>query len=185
MRLTGGDFGGRVLATSKSADFRPTMDRVREAVFNILASAGRVENAIVCDLFAGSGSYGFEALSRGAGSVTFVERNPALVRILQGNIQTLDVAPRASVIPLRVESFCDRPSGPYTLIFADPPYAYTGTAGILERLVTMVAHGGRILWEHDVRGTLPDIPGLSIVDQRRYGTSAITMYDRDHDGAEA
>jgi len=105
MRIIAGDMKGRALHVPRRATFRPTTDRVKEALFNMLNGMLAWGSCRVCDLFAGSGNLGLEALSRGARSATFVEESPQQRAVLQRNIKSLGVADRTQVLPLRAEHF--------------------------------------------------------------------------------
>lgn len=121
MRVIAGSAKGHRLSAPSGTDIRPTSDRVREALFSILAS--EVSEARVCDLFAGSGALGIEALSRGAASASFVERAPRAVAAIEDNLARTRLAGRAEVHRVDVTGFCHAPSGgPFDLVFVDPPY---------------------------------------------------------------
>ena len=121
MRIVAGQFGGRRLAIPRDARVRPTADRVREAWMSILADA--LPDARVLDLYAGSGSLGLEALSRGAASADFVELNPPSLRALEANVTALGVDGRCRIYRGDAWRFVERlPPGAYDVVFADPPY---------------------------------------------------------------
>lgn len=125
MRITGGMFCGRRLQTAQTAVLRPTQDRVREALFSSLANF--VPGAAFLDLFAGTGSVGIEAWSRGAQRICWVEGNRSVFRMLQKNVQTLATqAEPATLTPqcMDVHAFCRRTGSqaPFDIVFADPPY---------------------------------------------------------------
>jgi 16S rRNA (guanine966-N2)-methyltransferase len=123
MRIVAGRWRGRSLVAPSGREFRPTQGRVREALFSRLM--GRVEGAVVVDLFAGSGSLGLEALSRGARSALFVEAAPAALAALRDNIRALGAGDAAEVVAEDVFGFLARRSAAVagvTLLFADPPY---------------------------------------------------------------
>jgi 16S rRNA (guanine966-N2)-methyltransferase len=122
MRVVAGELRGRRLQAPKGTTTRPTSDRVREATFNSLESAGWVEGATVLDLFAGSGALGIEALSRGAAHATFVERDRAALDALRANLGACRLGPdRATVVVGDAFAHLD---GPYDLALLDPPYAF-------------------------------------------------------------
>src|SRR5581483_8211485 len=121
MRLSGGELRSRPIRVPRGRSIRPTPGRVREALFSILGD--RVKDAHLLDLFAGSGAVGFEALSRGAAHVTFVERHAATAARIRASARNLGVAERTSVIALTVATAVRRLSGPFHLVYADPPYA--------------------------------------------------------------
>ena len=167
MRIVGGRFGGRRLVPPRDSRVRPTADRVREAWMSILGDD--LNGAGVLDLFAGSGALGLEALSRGAGSATFVELNPASLKALEQNIAALGVDGVVTVHRGDAIRFAERlPERAYDIVFADPPYSID----YAERLVGLFRRHpfGRILSvEHP--STL-QLPGD---DTRRYGDTAITF----------
>ena len=118
---------------------RPTSDRVREAVFNMLFSLDAVEDAAVLDLFAGSGALGIEALSRGAASVVFVENDPAAVACIEKNLATTGLADRATIVRVDAERWLDRTDTRFDLALVDPPYDYDRWDDLLGRLPAEVA----------------------------------------------
>jgi 16S rRNA (guanine966-N2)-methyltransferase len=141
VRIVGGEFRGRSLATPKSDDIRPTTDRTRESLFNILSHAypGALDGTRVLDLFAGTGAVGLEALSRGARAVLFVEQGVEGRGLLHSNIETLGVIGRAKIF--RRDATALGGVGtmePFDFLFADPPYA----KGFGERALDAAARGG-------------------------------------------
>jgi 16S rRNA (guanine(966)-N(2))-methyltransferase RsmD len=156
---------------------RPTSEKVREALFQIL---GDVTGARVLDLFAGSGALGLEALSRGAAHVTFVDTaRPALAAIRE-NLRELALADRAEVITADAVAFAKKPADPpYRVIFVDPPYASDlATRAVLALPPESLATGAVIVIEHDRRNAPPDSLGsLLRTDQRRYGDTHISFYE--------
>ena len=124
MRIIAGALGGRNLKTVEGPGYRPATAKVREAIFSMLSSRGVVWSGLrVLDLFAGSGSLSFEALSRGAQEVCLVEREPKVVQCLNQNVEALDVSDRCRVAESDVLRFLrGRAYQPYDVIFADPPY---------------------------------------------------------------
>lgn len=118
MRVIGGEFRSRVLKSLPGLDVRPTPDRLREALFNILAP--RLEEKIFADLYAGTGAVGIEALSRGAARAIFVERKHAAVRLIHENLQSLGIEARAKVHEGRVTAILPRLEA--DIVFLDPPY---------------------------------------------------------------
>lgn len=162
MRIIGGEWRGRTIETPPGDRTRPTTDRVREALFSMLASRlGSFAELRVADLFAGSGALGLEALSRGAAHCTFVERDRSAVSALQANISTLGAA--ADVESRPVENI-RAASAPYDLIFLDPPYAQA----LVEPTIA-------ILFEH---GWIAPSAWLSIETEPGYDT-ALSRLSRD------
>ena len=122
MRVIGGEFRSRVLKSLPGLDVRPTPDRLREALFNILAP--RMEGAVFADLYAGTGAVGIEALSRGARKAIFVEQKPAAVRVIHENLKALGIAGRAEVHQGKATAMIPRiaaDSGA-DIVFLDPPF---------------------------------------------------------------
>ncbi len=175
MRVIAGELGGRRLVAPSGTATRPTSDRVREATFNALESAGAVDGARVLDLFAGSGALGIEALSRGAEHVTFVERDRAALDALRTNLDTLGLgADRARVVVGDASAYLD---GRYDLVLLDPPYAFDGWHELLERLDAEV-----VVCE---AGTAVGAPaGWRLLRSKGYGSTVVTIYRRDIQGAE-
>ena len=120
LRITGGKFLSRKLVTPETDSTKPTMDRVRAGVFSALQ--GDIQGSVVLDLFAGSGSYGFESLSRGAKYVSFVENNQLALKALQANIKTLGVESSSKINSMDYISFLERNNDKFDIIFVDPPY---------------------------------------------------------------
>ena len=204
MRIVGGRFRGRRLVgpgTSKAEHVRPTSDRAREAIFQVIGN--HVTQATVLDLFAGTGAMGLEAASRGASRVVYVEGSRSMLAVISRNIRgcapdVLEV--RRQSIPghcLRTAA-CDhlllqadlvRPftrtlsisleSGTVDLVFCDPPYGWKNLAWLLENLSTagIVADGGMVVVETWTKGNLPERCGsLALCDIRRYGAACFRVY---------
>jgi 16S rRNA (guanine966-N2)-methyltransferase len=171
VRVTGGELRGRGLAVPPGA--RPTEGRVREALFSIWAD--RLEGARVLDLFAGSGVVGFEALSRGALSVLCADADLRTIKVLEENAARLGGGIEIRRLPL--PAGLTRLTGPFDLVFADPPYAFDGYGSLLAGIVPLLAPDGEIVIEHSSRRDLPIEKGpLVRSDVRRYGESALSFY---------
>ena len=183
MRIIGGQHRGTHLADvgkgDLSAHLRPTSDRVRENLFNVL-TAGRqgdvVADAVVLDLFAGTGALGLEALSRGATEVTFVENGRAGQKLIRQNIHRLGRAEESLLLA------CDATALPMSkqpadLIFMDPPYGKgLGIAALKSaKQGNWIKDGTIIVWEESSQQIAP--VGLQIIDQRRYGETWITILE--------
>lgn len=143
MRIVGGQQRGRPLSSPKGTDTRPTSDRARQAIFNILEHAAwrtgdPIANAEVLDVFAGTGAMGLEAMSRGAHHCVFVENDAAAARVCQQNIDALNYRASASLLKLDATKPPPRPSymPPRTLVFLDPPYGHDMGAQSLEALAS-------------------------------------------------
>jgi 16S rRNA (guanine966-N2)-methyltransferase len=171
MRVVAGTARGRPLRAPEGRGTRPTSDRVREAIFNILASLGGVEGDTVVDLFAGSGALGIEALSRGAARVVFVDSDPGALRTVRENLDSLGFAD-APVTLVRADATRWRlPSGT-DVVLVDPPYAFAGWVDLLEALLD-VGVGGLAVLESGNELDLP--PGWEDVRTRRYGSTVVQV----------
>lgn len=171
MRVVAGVARGRRIAAPPGRDTRPTTDRVREAVFNALWSLGAVEDAVVVDLFAGSGALGIEALSRGAASVHFVEADRRAASVIEQNLASLDLADRAVVLRRPVEAALDQLPVAVDLVLADPPYTFDGWADLLVALAPRLAADAVVVVESDRSPALP--PGWEKVRERTYGGTVV------------
>ena len=185
MRVVAGAAKGRRLAAPKGDDVRPTADRVKEALFASLQ--GVVPGARVLDLFAGSGALGLEALSRGAATVTFVERHRGAVDVLRRNSATVGLSGSTVVTqPVDRALAGELPGGPFDLVVADPPYHLPKAelTSLLTRLVVHLAPGATIVVERAARdGALPWPAVLHRGDPRRYGDTALHRAEYRPEGA--
>lgn len=181
MRIIAGDSKGRRLEAPPGLATRPTSDRVREAIFNILGQ--RFEGGAILDLYAGSGAFGLEALSRGAERATFVDQGKSAAATCQRNIEALGFQDRSEILRADVaaalRALAAR-SGRFALVFADPPYE-EGPHAALELLSSseLVEPGGRVVAEHS-RQRAPDEAYGELVrtDVRRYGDTTISFFSR-------
>jgi 16S rRNA (guanine966-N2)-methyltransferase len=181
MRIISGELGGRVLAAPPGDRTRPTSDKVRAAIFNILGPVP--EDARVLDLFAGAGALGLEALSRGAAHATLVDRDAAAIKAIHANVAALGVADRAQVVRSDAHAFLGRSSGAFpgsfTWIFVDPPYAGEDARRVLGGLGALLAPGGRVIVEHDRRNAPGERHGVLLCqDVRKYGDTCVAFYER-------
>ncbi len=181
MRIIGGAFRGRRLASVGKGDvaahLRPTADRVRESLFNVLASGydDPCQNARVLDLFAGTGALGLEALSRGATTVVFVESGRTSQQILRENISLCQAQEAARILARDVRKLGQNPDVPYDLIFLDPPYAKKlGEQAISAALTDgWIAENSLIVWEESSEIAIP--AGFTLADERQYGDTVIRI----------
>lgn len=176
MRIIAGEWKGRTLHVPRDATFRPTTDRVRESVFNILGGHVDWHGATVCDLFAGSGGLGLEALSRGAATVTFVERSVRSLAVLKRNVTALGAENRSDIRRQDVTRFARGEAPSYDVVFADPPYAAFSATQLLDTIAAVLRPGGLAVVEHGDLQPLGTHPRLSRVDERRYGSTTITLF---------
>jgi len=175
MRVIAGRYGGRRLQAPPGDATRPTSDRVREALFSVLAA--RVDDARVLDLFAGSGALGIEALSRGASEVTFVDSAAAAVKAVTANLDALQATAEVRRSDARrFLGFASAAARQYDLVFLDPPYRLAGRLGseLTAALPAVLAPGAAVVVESDRRSPLElDLP---ILDERRYGDTLIRIH---------
>src|SRR6478735_3083956 len=175
MRVIAGTYGGRTLKAPPGDATRPTSDRVREALFSILAA--RMPGASVLDLFAGSGALGLEALSRGAGSVTFVDAAQPAIQAINANLQALRATAAVKRSDaLRFLAHASRGAEQYDLVFLDPPYRQAERLArpLSEALPAVLAPGAVVVAESDRRAPLA--LELALHDERRYGDTLIRIY---------
>ncbi|RJE88017.1 16S rRNA (guanine(966)-N(2))-methyltransferase RsmD [Paracoccus onubensis] len=182
MRIVGGAFRGLKLAElgqgSEATHLRPTTDRIREAIFNLLVNGkygNPVAGARVLDLFAGTGALGLEALSRGADFVTFVENGPKSLGLIRDNAERARAMNSISILRRDATRPGLNEGPPHDLIFLDPPYS----KGLGEKAIASclqnrwIAPGAVIVWEE---ATAPKIAApMLMIDQRKYGQSIITI----------
>ena len=195
MRITGGEFGGRNLKVPKSDAIRPTQDRVREALFNIIQF--EVPGADFLDLFAGSGAVGIEALSRGAKSATFVEQDRRHMPVLLENLRLVSHSGSSQLANLStfqpfnfstvladVYRWIASYSGPgFSIAFADPPYALGEERGYASVLATLadrgvVRPGGLFVAEMTAVQKAEETPGWELVRDRTYGKTRLCLWRR-------
>ena len=179
MRIVGGELRGRRLRAPRGAATRPTADRVRQAIFNILGAPPT--GAAALDLYAGSGALGLEALSRGCARAVFVEQAaPALVA-LRENVGALGLADRARVVGgdvVRAAGRLLREGERFHWIFLDPPYAAAEMQRALGATGPLCAKDATVVAEHDVRNVPAEAVGsLRRSDQRRWGDTCVSFYE--------
>ena len=181
-RITAGAWRGRQVDTPPGLDTRPTTSLVRQALFNIL---GDVEGAAVVDLYAGAGTVGFEALSRGAARVTFVERHRRTLRLVEQTAERLGCAARCRVVAADALAWIRRRPAELAaadLVFLDAPYKDQGLFAVLDALGAQSPP--LVVCEHHRAARLPDaVGGLERVREATYGTTRLSFYRRV--GAEA
>jgi 16S rRNA (guanine966-N2)-methyltransferase len=178
MRIVGGRFRGHALRTPKSDRVRPTSDRLRETLFNVLAHSygDPVHGARVLDLFAGTGALGLEALSRGAAFALFVEDGVEARGLLRGNVEALGVAGGTRIFRRDATKLgVVHPNSPFTLVFADPPYR----KGLAEKALSSARQGGWIspnalvVVEEASDVTFVSPEGFELIEARGYGESRL------------
>lgn len=169
MRVVAGEARGRPIIAPEGNRTRPTSDRVRESIFNMLFSLGATDGATVIDLFAGSGALGIEALSRGAEHCTFVEQDRRAVECIRENLDVLGFTDRSTVIQADVVTWIERNTERVDLILADPPYADDTWIELLDSVDSrwLVAEGSDTIEEH---------PRWDVVRVKTYGTTVVTVF---------
>jgi len=175
MRIIAGEWRGRRLVAPEGHSTRPTGDRVRETLFSMLASrVGPFDDLRVADIYAGSGAFGLEALSRGAAFACFVEHDPAAIAAIRANIDALGSGARTHILARSAEKL--PPQQPFDLILADPPYAPgSGSEALLQiRKAGWAASGAWIAIETE-RGDRIDPQGVKIDAERDVGRARITL----------
>lgn len=183
MRIVAGEFRGRALRSPKWDGLRPTSDRLRETLFNILGPS--IRGARVLDGFAGTGAIGIEALSRGAAHVVFVERDPRAVTLIDANLAPLLAGDRPKPVIIRA-GFADavRRLDPlnnevFDVIVLDPPYAEHAAAEALDATLPLVGAATRLIIEHGTRHTPPSgRSGVRLARTVTAGDSALSFYER-------
>jgi 16S rRNA (guanine(966)-N(2))-methyltransferase RsmD len=187
MRIIAGTYRSRILKSLKGLELRPTSDRLRETLFNVLGPA--VAGARFLDLFAGTGAIGIEALSRGAAEVVFIENHPPAVKLIRRNLESLGISSGATVLAVDalrgLEMLVSRKKGAelgFDYIFLDPPYsAAEQYARVLEFLgsADLLVSGGSVIAEHRHKLNLPEQAGtLRRVRVLRQGDAVLSFYRR-------
>ena len=189
MRIISGRKRGAVLAAPDGGEVRPTADRVREGLFNILAAGGHgpaLDSPVVADVFAGTGMLGLEAWSRGARQVVFVENAPAALAALEANMRRLGVGDAGVVVPRDATRNLAWPAGPAGLVFLDPPWRRSDddpdlALAALANLIGIgaVAEGALLSIEHDRRQPPALPPGCVLLEERRWGRAAVSLARRE------
>jgi len=179
MRVISGNARGRSLLFPNKSKSRPTSDRIKEAFFNILSP---VDGTIFLDIFAGSGSVGIEALSRGAAFVAFIEQDGAHCNYIKNNLLRCGFTDNYQIVNIEAKKaipVLQKSGAPFDVIFADPPYEVGLVEETLDQLTdgTLLTSGGVIIFQHSLREK-PDWEqriGIKVFDQRKYGDTLLTF----------
>ena len=178
MRIISGTRRGHKLVSFEGEKIRPTTDRVKESVFNLIQEF--IPGSKVLDLFAGSGSLGFEAMSRGAESCVFVDKDIDSVNVVKQNAQSLKFPDGIKILHVSHDEFLKNSKECFDIIFLDPPY----NKGFIEPVLSdisknmRISEEGIVVLESDDSDMHGEVEGLSILKQRKYGRSYITVYQR-------
>ncbi len=179
MRVISGSARGAKLKTIEGNDTRPTTDKVKGAIFNILAND--VYGKIVLDLYAGSGALGIEALSRGAAATVFVEKGAPAVDIIKKNLEHTKLSDKAKILKNDVFVALKNITGKFDIIFLDPPYAAELADQTIKAIdeAKILAEGGIIIAETDEGQDVPGAVGeIELYDKRKYGRININFYKK-------
>jgi 16S rRNA (guanine(966)-N(2))-methyltransferase RsmD len=176
MRIIAGTLKGRRLDAPDWPGLRPTSDRLRETLFNVLAP--RIEGTRFLDAYAGTGAVGIEALSRGASHVTFVERDPRAARLIERNLARCGVTDRYAIIRAGFAEQARRTPGAFDIMFLDPPYGAAELTQALDSAAALATGSTLLIIEHATRDTAPEHAG-GLVRRRQivHGDSALTFYE--------
>ena len=177
MRVVAGTLRGRRLKTPEGRSIRPTTDRIREAIFNLLGPS--LDACCALDAFAGPGALGIEALSRGVDRVTFVDRDPRAQALLRENLKRCGLGGQAEVLQSDALGIIEQRGAGFELIFLDPPYEQNLVLLALENLVQLtLAEGSRVVCECEAKLELPERLGrLRRIKQRRYGDTQVAIFE--------
>ena len=176
MRVVAGEAKGRRIGSLRRLGARPTTQRVRTALFSILESFG-MEGKRVIDLYAGTGTLGIEALSRGACQADFVEVSSRRCSLMRDTLRSLDYSGIASVHCMKVEKAIKSLGKSYDFVLMDPPYTLGPVHDVLGKVVALAKEGALVVAGHSSRHTLePKYKGLELIQERRYGDTVCSIY---------
>lgn len=177
MRIVSGEFGGRPLKTLEGKTTRPTSDKVRGAIFNMIGPY--FDGGRVLDLFAGSGGLAIEAISRGMSQAVLVERDRKAQAIITQNINMTQAPQQFTLLKMDAERAINQLSGQFDLVLLDPPYAKASIVSTIEALVDkgLLSDEVMVVCETDKSLVLPEeIAGLGVWKEKKYGISKVTVY---------
>jgi 16S rRNA (guanine966-N2)-methyltransferase len=174
MRIISGKYKSRIIQTVDNLNTRPVTDRIKESIFNILVHNFSIENKNVLDLYAGSGSFGLEAISRGAKKTIFIESSPESYKILLQNIKSLDCSINSKPVKTDVKSFLEGNTDKFDLIFCDPPFKNENTELIVKNIIEkgMLNDGGLLVFRSNYKKDF-NSTGLEIFREKKIGISYI------------
>jgi len=174
LRIIAGRFGGRMINASNSGLTHPMSERVRGSLFNIIGD--EINGANILDVFAGSGSIGLEALSRGANHATFIESDRLANKIINENIEKVGAGKISKSIKATVSNWIDENQDKFfDIIFVDPPYNNLHLSTV-SKLYSLLKTNGIMVLSYPGRCELPTVYGVVVVDNRSYGTAALAFY---------
>jgi 16S rRNA (guanine(966)-N(2))-methyltransferase RsmD len=175
MRIITGILKGRRLQLPGGLDVRPTTDRVKEGLFSVMASRRYIQNCTVLDLFAGSGNLGFEALSRGAKDVLFVDHERRNIQYIEKMAKEFEMEEQVRTATLDAAHFLQGPAIPYDIIMADPPYVYREVEQIVKAVIDggWLKDGGWLVFEHNKHHDFSEHPHFLF--EKEYGRTYLSF----------
>lgn len=178
MRIITGKYGGRLIKMPKSKLVRPTTDKTKESIFNYLNNLIDFNSLKVCDMYAGSGSLGLEALSRGASEVHFIEKNFQVYKNLLENIKLLNAENSAKIFKMTCTKFSATTKNQYDLILADPPFFHDDIHQVVEniKLNGLLNDGGILIIERSVQTEEKDVQHFGTIPFKKLGDSLIYKF---------
>ena len=183
MRIIGGKYRGRIIKMPKGISVRPTQDRVREAIFNIIREI--IPESRILDLYAGSGAFGIEALSRGAKEAIFVDNSLSCIKTIRSNLSILDENNTSSQVlkidALKAISRLGEEKGKFDIIFLDPPYHKDIAKNTLIKLdaCDILSQRSFVIAEHFKKDTVPEELGnMNLFRTKKYGDTIISFYNK-------
>lgn len=179
MRIITGKLKGRRFSIPKGLDVRPTTDRTKESIFNKIIAYKYIENSIILDLFGGSGNLGFEAISRGAKQVTFVERNPDNIKLIEKVAESFEIGKQIRTIVSDVQRFLENKIQSYDFIFCDPPYNYEWMEEMIAQILEndWLNEDGWFILEHDKYHNYDGHPHCFF--SKAYGRTTVSIFEKD------
>ena len=180
MRVIAGQFKGRKLLSARNSDIRPATDSVKETIFNVLQNRILFDGIVVLDLFAGTGSLGIEAISRGAAHSYFVDTEEKSLGLVRDNIGQLRCEPVCTVVKADAMEFMETADKQFDLIFADPPYAFKDTAMIPEIIFrkNLLKKKGFLIIEHLKSTKFPDSPQYQLAVRKEFGQTEVSFFSK-------
>lgn len=178
MRIVGGKYRGRTLSDFSGRDIRPTADKVRESLFNIIQFS--VQGCRFLDLFCGTGAMGIEALSRGAGYVAFNDNAKDSIKLLKNNLGKLKITDNYEISYTDALRFLESCTLKFDFIYIDPPYRSGLGVQAVEKAAGILKEGGRIIFE-DEKPFSGFLAGLTVTDERKYGRVYLTFFAKETD----
>lgn len=175
MRIVAGKYKGRTLCEFNGNKIRPTADKVRESIFNIMQT--KVYGSNFLDLFAGTGAMGIEALSRGANSVTFNDLSKESLALIKKNIEKLKVCEQYKLTSVDASTFVKNCTDKFDIVFIDPPYDSDKKGQCLNGVINVLKEDGTVIFE-DEKEWCEDVNGLVLYDRRKYGRVHLAFFKK-------